>query len=99
MKGPFRLFLGEFAFGLKGFIQVFTNSRAGQPFRHDGLQSADWHALTGDTGMKGTQPGDTPSKDREAQNILKNVGRPHKSLGVGGVDGTCSLGLPSPLPY
>lgn len=38
--------------------------------------------------MKGTQPGDTPSKDREAQNILKTVGRFHKSLGVEGVDGT-----------
>lgn len=38
--------------------------------------------------MKGTEPGDTRSKDREAQNILKTVGRSHKSLGVEGVDGT-----------
>lgn len=50
--------------------------------------------------MKGTKPGDTPSKDGEAQNILKKlVVRSRDRLGVEGVGGTRSLGLPSPLPY
>lgn len=55
----------------------------------------------GNARMKGTKPGDTPSKDGEAQNILqkKTWSGPGDRLGVEGVGGTRSLGLPSPLSY
>lgn len=49
--------------------------------------------MTGDARTKGTKPGDTPSKDGKAQDILKNVVRSRGRLG-----GTHSLGLLSPFP-